>query len=36
MPPEEVEAAMAANTSDEMARLTAELAELKAKSADLA
>ena len=36
MPPEEVEAARAANTSDEMARLTAELAELKTKSADLA
>ena len=34
--PEEMEAAMAANTSDEMDRLTAELAELKAKSADLA
>ena len=34
--PEEVEAAMAANTADEMARLPAELAELKAKSADLA
>ena len=34
--PEEVEAAMAANTADEMARLQAELAELKAKSADLA
>ena len=33
---EEMEAAMAANTSDEMDRLTAELAELKAKSADLA
>ena len=34
--PEEVEAAMAAPTSDEMARLQGELAELKAKSADLA
>eukprot|EP01034_Spumella_vulgaris_P041281 gene41281-51110_t len=34
--PEEVEAAMAANTSDEMARLQGELAELKAKSAELA
>ena len=34
--PEEVEAAMAANASDEMERLQAELAELKAKSADLA
>ena len=34
--PEEMEAAMAANTSDEMDRLTAELAELKTKSADLA
>ncbi|KAB2904922.1 MAG: nucleotide exchange factor GrpE [Burkholderiaceae bacterium] len=34
--PEEVEAAMAANASDEMARLQGELAELKAKSADLA
>ena len=34
--PEEVEAAMAANVADEMARLQAELAELKAKNADLA
>ncbi len=34
--PEEVEAALAANTSDELARLQGELAELKAKSADLA
>jgi molecular chaperone GrpE len=34
--PEEVEAAMAANASDEMARLQGELAELKAKSSDLA
>ncbi|HEY9209508.1 nucleotide exchange factor GrpE [Acidovorax soli] len=34
--PEEVEAAMAANASDEMTRLQGELAELKAKSADLA
>lgn len=34
--PEEVEAAMAANASDEMARLQGELAELKAKSAELA
>ncbi|WP_348683182.1 nucleotide exchange factor GrpE [Acidovorax soli] len=34
--PEEAEAAMAANASDEMARLQGELAELKAKSADLA
>ena len=34
--PEEVEAAMAAHTANEMARLQAELAELKAKSADLA
>ena len=34
--PEEVEAAMAAHTSDELARLQGELAELKAKSADLA
>lgn len=34
--PEEIEAAMAANASDEMARLQGELAELKAKSADLA
>ena len=34
--PEEVEAAMTANASDEMARLQGELAELKAKSADLA
>ena len=35
-PPEEVEAAMAANASDELARLQGELAELKAKSAELA
>ena len=34
--PEEVEAAMAANASDEVNRLKAELEELKAKSADLA
>ena len=34
--PEELEAAMAANASDEMERLQAELVELKAKSADLA
>ena len=34
--PEEVEAAMAANASDELARLQGELAELKAKSAELA
>ena len=34
--PEEVEAAMAANANDELGRLQAELAELKAKSADLA
>ena len=34
--PEEIEAAMAANAADELARLQAELAELKAKSADLA
>ena len=34
--PEEMEAAMAANASGEMDRLHAELAELKAKSADLA
>ena len=34
--PEEVEAAMAANAHDELTRLQAELAELKAKSADLA
>lgn len=34
--PEEVEAAMAANASDDMARLQGELAELKAKSAELA
>ena len=34
--PEEVEAAMAANASDEMARLQGELAEIKAKSAELA
>lgn len=34
--PEEVEAAMAANAADELARLQAELADLKTKSADLA
>ncbi|MBX9937465.1 MAG: nucleotide exchange factor GrpE [Burkholderiaceae bacterium] len=34
--PEDIEAALAANASDEMARLQSELAELKAKSADLA
>lgn len=34
--PEELEAAMAANAADELARLQGELAELKAKSADLA
>ncbi|MEQ6433954.1 nucleotide exchange factor GrpE [Comamonas sp. w2-DMI] len=34
--PEEVEAAMAANASDEMDRLKAELEELKAKSSELA
>ena len=34
--PEEVEAAMAANASDELERLKAELDELKAKSSDLA
>ncbi|VUZ24187.1 Protein GrpE [uncultured Comamonas sp.] len=34
--PEEVEAAMAANMADEMARLQAELAELKTRNADLA
>ena len=34
--PEEMEAAMAAHASDEMSRLQNELAELKAKSADLA
>jgi molecular chaperone GrpE len=34
--PEEVEAAMAAHASDELARLQGELAELQAKSADLA
>ena len=34
--PEEMEAAMAAHASDEMERLHKELAELKAKSADLA
>ncbi len=36
LPPEELEAAMAANASDEMERLQAELVELKAKSAELA
>lgn len=34
--PEEVEAAMAANAAEELARLQAELAELKTKSAELA
>ena len=34
--PEEVEAALAANAADELNRLQTELAELKAKSADLA
>ena len=34
--PEEVEAAMAANASDELERLKAELEELKAKSSELA
>ncbi len=34
--PEEIEAAMAADAADELSRLQAELAELKAKSADLA
>ena len=34
--PEEIEAAMAANAADELTRLQDELAELKAKSADLA
>lgn len=34
--PEELEAAMAANASDELGRLQAELEELKAKSTDLA
>lgn len=34
--PEEVEAAMAAHSFDELARLQGELSELKAKSADLA
>lgn len=34
--PEEVEAAMAANVADEMARLQAELAELKAKNSEMA
>ena len=34
--PEEVEAAMAANASDELERLKAEFEELKAKSSDLA
>jgi molecular chaperone GrpE len=36
IPPEELEAAMAAHADDEMTRLQNELAELKAKSADLA
>ncbi|WP_091570921.1 nucleotide exchange factor GrpE [Oryzisolibacter propanilivorax] len=34
--PEELEAAMATNAADELARVQGELAELKAKSADLA
>src|SRR3989475_4289963 len=34
--PEEIEAAMAANAADELQRLQTELAELKAKSAELA
>ncbi len=34
--PEEVEAAMAANVADEISRLQAELAELKAKNAEMA
>lgn len=34
--PEEVEAAMAANSADEIARLQAELAEIKTKSGELA
>ncbi|WP_312790696.1 nucleotide exchange factor GrpE [Diaphorobacter nitroreducens] len=34
--PEEIEAAMSANAADELNRLQGELAELKAKSADLA
>ncbi len=34
--PEELEAALVANASDELGRLQAELEELKAKSADLA
>lgn len=34
--PEEIEAALAANAADELARLQGELAELKAKSAELA
>jgi len=34
--PEEIEAALAANAADELARLETELAELKAKSAELA
>ena len=34
--PEEIEAAMSANAADELNRLQSELAELKAKSADLA
>lgn len=34
--PEEVEAAMAANVADEIARLQAELAELKAKNSEMA
>ena len=34
--PEEIEAAMAANAADELQRLQVELAELKAKSAELA
>jgi len=35
-PSEEIEAAMSANAADELNRLQGELAELKAKSADLA
>ena len=34
--PEEIEAALAANAADELARLQGELAELKSKSAELA
>lgn len=36
LPPEEAEAAMAAHAADELSRLQNELAELKAKSAELA